>query len=111
MKVKPTLQLLEHPDVFAAGDIIEWDEQKTAAKASTGHAPVIVKNVIGVLDGKKTLPGKYEGSTEMIIVTNGKGAGVGYMGFFGGMTLGAFAAKNIKSKTLMLGMIRGGFGY
>lgn len=70
VKVKPTLELLDHPGIFAAGDIISWKEQKQAGKL-LGHGPVITANIASFLAGteQKKL---YKGSTEMIIIPIGK---------------------------------------
>uniref|UniRef100_A0A0W0FF03 FAD/NAD(P)-binding domain-containing protein n=1 Tax=Moniliophthora roreri TaxID=221103 RepID=A0A0W0FF03_MONRR len=70
VKVKPTLQLPQHPNIFAAGDIIDWNEQKQAAKIKA-HVSVVLKNITSYLSGK-TITNKYKGSTELIIITNGK---------------------------------------
>lgn len=74
MKVLPSLQLPSHPNIFALGDLIEWDEQKTAAKAQMGHAPIVAKNVELYLKGVDvSKAGKiYKGSMEMILVSNGR---------------------------------------
>lgn len=70
VKIKPTMQLLNHPSIFALGDIIDWTEQKQAAKLMW-HVPVIVGNVVSFLNGA-TPTKKYTGATEMIVITNGK---------------------------------------
>lgn len=70
VKIQPTLQLLNHPSIFAVGDVMEWAEQKQAAKLRW-HVPVAVANVLGFLDGV-TLTKKYAGAPEMIVITNGK---------------------------------------
>ncbi|TRM61616.1 hypothetical protein BD626DRAFT_584561 [Schizophyllum amplum] len=75
VKVRPTLQTAGHDDIFAAGDIIDWKEQKQAAK-SPGHAAVVAKNVKALLEGAKPTA-VYKGSYEIIIVTIGKTGGVG----------------------------------
>lgn len=70
VKVTPNLQLPNHPSIFAMGDIIDWAEQKQAAKIGT-HADVVVGNVIDSLNGKP--PSKvYKGYMEFILVTHGK---------------------------------------
>ena len=50
--------------------MIEWDEQKQVSKYSA-HAPIIVRNVISVLN-KKQPPALYQGTYEMISIANGK---------------------------------------
>ncbi|KAH7886107.1 hypothetical protein F5I97DRAFT_1809211 [Phlebopus sp. FC_14] len=109
VKVKPTLQLLNHPHIFAAGDIIEWAEQKQAAK-TRGHAAVVVENVLSVL-GDKSATKEYKGSPEIIIVTNGRDGGMAYIPFFGGFTLGDWFARLVKSRTLMISFFRSALGY
>lgn len=54
--------------------MIEWKEQKTAAKAQMGHAPIVTKNIELYFQGtdlSKTGK-KYKGSMEMILVSNGR---------------------------------------
>jgi NADH dehydrogenase FAD-containing subunit len=68
--VKPTLQLADHPRIFAAGDIIDWNEQKQAAKVDA-HAGVVTANVLSIIGGKDATT-QYKGSSELIVVTNGK---------------------------------------
>lgn len=70
VKVRPTLQLQDYDDIFAAGDIIDWNEQKQAAK-TTAHAAVVSPNVLSYLQGKPVSK-VYKGSMELIVITNGK---------------------------------------
>jgi apoptosis-inducing factor 2 len=70
VKIENTFQLPGHPDIFALGDIIEWPEQKQAAKTH-GQAEIVVANVLSVLESKQP-KSVYKGSTEMILITNGK---------------------------------------
>lgn len=70
VKVEPTLQIRGHPGHFAIGDIIDWREQKQAAKAPA-HAAVAAANVASFLNGapQKSV---YKGSVEMIVLPIGK---------------------------------------
>lgn len=68
--VSPQLQVANHPSVFAAGDIAEWDEQKQLGK-TIGQAAVVAGNIISYL-ANKPLKKEYTGSPEVIILTNGK---------------------------------------
>ncbi|CAE6470711.1 unnamed protein product, partial [Rhizoctonia solani] len=73
-------------NVWAIGDIIEWQEQKMVFKASTGHAPTVAKNILASIQGGKEA--QYEGKPEMIFVTLGPKGGRGLAPFFGGVVLG-----------------------
>lgn len=70
VKVEKTLQLPSHPAIFAVGDIIDWKEQKQAAKAN-GHGPVVVANILNLLADRPARK-EYGGFPEMIMITNGK---------------------------------------
>ncbi|KAK7687688.1 hypothetical protein QCA50_008904 [Cerrena zonata] len=70
VKVDPTLQVKGHPGVFALGDIIDWEEQKQAAKANT-HAGVVAANVLSYVTGQPVKK-VYGGSPELIIIPIGK---------------------------------------
>ncbi|KAG7092534.1 hypothetical protein E1B28_008884 [Marasmius oreades] len=110
IKVKPTLQLIDHPNIFAAGDIIDWQEQKTSMKTSMGHVPVVVKNVTSFLNGKN-VNALYKGSMEMIVIVNGKASGIVFMDVLWGLMLGPFFAVLFKSKNLLVPILRGAIGY
>lgn len=68
--MKPTLQFIDHPRIFAMGDIIEWKEEKQAVKAM-GHVPIVTNNVLFLLGQKSSLK-NYKGTFEAIALTNGK---------------------------------------
>lgn len=69
IRVRPTLQLVDYDNIFAAGDIIDWKEQKQAPKART-HGEIAAANVLAIIQKRPLKP--YKGSTEMIVITNGK---------------------------------------
>ena len=68
--VSPQLQVFGHPSVFAAGDIIDWPEEKQFGK-TVGQAAVVAANIISYLMNKP-LTKEYTGGPEAIILTNGK---------------------------------------
>lgn len=74
VRVNAFLEVVGHPGVFAAGDIIDWEEQKQAVKANT-HAGIVAANVLSFLEGKP-LKKKYKGSPELIIIPLGKVRGL-----------------------------------
>ena len=57
--------------------MIEWDEQKQVTKYSV-HASIITRNIIALLN-KKQPPALYQGTHEMISITNGKVSGMFYV--------------------------------
>ncbi|KAJ6483908.1 hypothetical protein DFH09DRAFT_1106630 [Mycena vulgaris] len=63
IKVKPTLQLLDHRDIFAVGDAINTVEQKEIVKASA-HAAIVAANIITYLSGSGSPMKEYKGSRE-----------------------------------------------
>jgi NADH dehydrogenase FAD-containing subunit len=70
IKIENTFQLKSHPNIYAIGDVIDFDEQKQAAKAPK-HAQIAAANILAQISGgdaKKT----YSGQPELIIITNGK---------------------------------------
>jgi len=109
VKVKPTLQLTNHPRIFAAGDVIDWVEQKQLAK-TYGHADTVVTNVLSLLAQKDPVA-LYKGSWEMIVVTLGKSRGATYIGILWGFTFGDRVSSLLKSSHLMIGLARSGMGY
>ncbi|KAJ4473853.1 hypothetical protein J3R30DRAFT_3671904 [Lentinula aciculospora] len=124
VKILPTFQLPSHPNVFAFGDIIDWNEQKSAAKAAYFHAPKVAKNIllylnlrekegrsasIDLLASKQSA--KYNGTIEMMVVTNGKASGMGYFAILWGIIVGGWISSLLKSKNLMVSGISGLTGY
>ncbi|KIK61786.1 hypothetical protein GYMLUDRAFT_42829 [Collybiopsis luxurians FD-317 M1] len=123
VKILPTFQLLAHPNVFAFGDIIDWNEQKTAVKASVFQAPMVGKNIIAYLnlverDGTSKVilsasstSVKYKGSLEVIGISNGKSNGLAYFNILWGIVLGGWFTCWLKAKDLMVSGLPGLTGY
>jgi len=109
VKVNPTLEVVGHSGIFAAGDIIDWKEQKQAGKAPT-HAGVVAANVLSYLAGKP-LAKQYKGSFEGIVIPVGKNGGGGYFGILWGILLGNWVTRTLKGKHLFVSMSRGNLGY
>ncbi|KAJ7216241.1 hypothetical protein C8J57DRAFT_1149682 [Mycena rebaudengoi] len=108
VKVKPTLQLFNYPNIFAAGDAIEWKEQKQALKCYA-HAKVITKNVANY---NKAAPlNNYATGFEAIILTNGKRGGASYFDVLWGILLGAWFTTMVKSKSLLVPLFRKESGF
>lgn len=70
VKVLPTLQLREHPRIFAVGDIIDWDEHKQGVKCAA-HVSVLTSNIGSLLENKR-VKAEYRDSHDAIIISNGK---------------------------------------
>ncbi|KAF5327071.1 hypothetical protein D9619_004610 [Psilocybe cf. subviscida] len=107
VKVQPTFQLVNHPNIFVIGDAVDNTEQKQAAKAAA-HAAVVGGNIIALLEGKALNP--YKGSAEMIAITLGKEGGQGYLGVLWGIILGNWVVKSMKAKTLLVPRMRAMYG-
>ena len=73
IKVTATFQLESHTNIYAIGDVIDWAEQKQAAKAPK-HAQIAAANILSQLNGSPATK-KYTGQPELIIITNGKVSG------------------------------------
>ncbi|KAF8316104.1 FAD/NAD(P)-binding domain-containing protein [Clavulina sp. PMI_390] len=97
------------PEVWAMGDIIEWDEQHMLMKA-TAHLAIVKKNLLATLAGSGGKLAEYQSGKEMIMVTVGKG-GFGFLPFFGGWIVGNWFVGLIKSGSLFVSMGRKGLGY
>lgn len=61
--------MTDYDNIFAAGDVIDWKEQKQSAKSSA-HGVLAAANILAFLNKGSLKP--YKGATEMIVITNGK---------------------------------------
>lgn len=69
MKVRPTLQLASYDNIYAAGDIVDYPEEKQLLTANA-HSRVIIANIMAAISRKPLRV--YNGSPVMILLTNGK---------------------------------------
>ncbi|KIY62463.1 FAD/NAD(P)-binding domain-containing protein [Cylindrobasidium torrendii FP15055 ss-10] len=109
VKVKPTLQVQGHDDIYVMGDIIEWEEQRNAIKAQA-HMGIVVPNILSSVAGNPPTK-EYKGSYEIIALTNGRNSGSIYVDVLWGIILGGWITKIGKSKDLMVPMFRSAMGY
>ena len=70
IKIENTFQLKSHSNIYAIGDVIDWTEQKQAAKAPK-HAQIAAANILAQIGGGAPKQ-VYSGQPELIIITNGK---------------------------------------
>ncbi|KAH8826900.1 FAD/NAD(P)-binding domain-containing protein [Flagelloscypha sp. PMI_526] len=106
VKVKPTLQVEGFDDIFAIGDIIDWNEQKMNIKTHA-HAAVASHNIISLLQRKGAGMKKYKGSYELIFLTWGRREGVALLDFgFISILLGDWWMRLLKSPHLLIPFMR-----
>ncbi|KAL4252163.1 FAD/NAD(P)-binding domain-containing protein [Abortiporus biennis] len=104
VKVKPSLEVEGHPGVYALGDIIEWDEQKQAAKAPY-HSGVAAANILSYLSGQPQKK-QYKTAMEGIFIPIGPLGGGGYLGILWGIVVGDWVVRLLKSNDLFISMFR-----
>ncbi|KAI0035045.1 FAD/NAD-P-binding domain-containing protein [Vararia minispora EC-137] len=108
IRVKKTLQLVSHPNIFAAGDAIESSQSRQIFQA-TDHANIIAINVRDLLNGR-TPAKEYGTSLNGMFVSNGRERGVGYVGMLWGLVLGNWMVSRVKGRDLLVGRGRAGLG-
>ncbi|KAG8972930.1 hypothetical protein FRB90_010091 [Tulasnella sp. 427] len=90
-------------NVYAAGDVIDWNEQKQLAKVP-GHVPIVVANILASIEGKPA-PKTYGGPMmEVMVLPAGPTKGASYFGILWGLIFGDWVSSLIKSKTLFVSM-------
>jgi len=67
--VKETLQHVKYKNVFAVGDVAALPMGKTGGSARKEY-PVVVDNLIAVMEKKDTLPAAYDGYTVCPLITS-----------------------------------------
>ena len=70
--------MTSYDDIFAGGDILDLKEEKQVAKA-LGHVQILAANILASISNKSLKA--YKGSTEMILITNGKVSCYGSSGY------------------------------
>lgn len=106
IKVEKSFQVINHPKIFAMGDVADLKEQKQAAKIGE-HIPVVAMNLVSLCKESK-LVSEYKGQKELIVVTVGRKGGAGWIM---GWNVGSFVSSVIKSKGLFLSGKRKELGY
>ncbi|KAH8817604.1 FAD/NAD(P)-binding domain-containing protein [Flagelloscypha sp. PMI_526] len=108
IKIRPTLQLVDYDDIFAAGDAMEWPEQKQAIKANK-HGRLIASNISSMIQGFPLR--QYKGSMEIILLTNGRNRGATYFDILSGVMLKDWLTRRMKSRDLLRDVFRQQQGY
>ncbi|KAF8994496.1 hypothetical protein BDQ17DRAFT_1366888 [Cyathus striatus] len=80
VRVTLHLQLSDHRDIFALGDIIDYPGQKQAGKVHN-QAAIVTNNI--------------SRSYEILVLTNGKNGSSSYFGLLGGWSFGAGKFRNL----------------
>ena len=99
VKVRPTMQVLGHDQIYAFGDVATGLGARMAYVAGI-EAILVAKNIQAAIQGKPLALNKQPFA--LILITFGPENGIMYLPFFGGFTLGAWIAKRVKSKTMMV---------
>ncbi|KAF5319265.1 hypothetical protein D9619_008307 [Psilocybe cf. subviscida] len=107
VKVRPTLQLQSHADIFAVGDIVDFPEQKQLMKAQA-HAAVVAANIASYISGGSLKI--YKGTTNLIVLPIGKEGGLSYLGVLWGITFGNWVTYRLKSQSLLVPTLRKALG-
>ncbi|KAI0045202.1 FAD/NAD-P-binding domain-containing protein [Auriscalpium vulgare] len=108
LRVEPTLLVKGYKNIYAAGDVTDWKEQKQVAKYDA-HNAVIVSNTLAYLAGSEPTS-VYKGSTEIIVITNGRYWGLGYVDALWGIVINSFFSSLIKGRWLLVSLRRKAHG-
>lgn len=96
VRINPVFQMIYNKRIYAAGDVIEWEEQKQYVKALT-HADMIARNVIDTIK-REDATHIYRGSKESISLTLGEGKGVTYFSHLWGLQFGDSFTTSYKAR-------------
>jgi len=109
VRIKPTMQLADYPNIFAVGDVTDIAEQKQVGKYP-GHASIVAPNIVSLVNGAEVTK-EYKKSPEFIFITLGKRRGAGFMGALWKPTFGNRVVSMLKSKNLFVDLTRKNMGY
>jgi len=104
VRVEPTFEVVDHPGVFAVGDITDCNEQKQAQKYPN-HVEVVAPNIVNFLEGRPQTK-TYKGSTEIILIPLGRNRGSAYLDFLWGLIMGDWFVRFLKGKDLFVNQAR-----
>jgi apoptosis-inducing factor 2 len=96
-------------NVWALGDIIEWDEQKGVAKVPSQVATVVANVVSGV--NKQEGVKEYGGFMDGIGIPLGPNAGRTYLPLLWGLVFGDWFTSKLKGRTLFADAAHKQMGY
>ncbi|KIL66928.1 hypothetical protein M378DRAFT_185911 [Amanita muscaria Koide BX008] len=96
VRINPVFQMIYNKRIYAAGDVIEWEEQKQYVKALT-HADMIARNVIDTIK-REDATHIYRGSKETISLTLGEGKGATYFSHLWGLQFGDSFTTSYKAR-------------
>ncbi|KAI0065708.1 FAD/NAD-P-binding domain-containing protein [Artomyces pyxidatus] len=109
VRTNPSLEVVTHPGVFCAGDVVDNEERNGLGKYER-HAAVVVANVLDHLNGR-ALSKKYAGSVDTLALIMGKSGGVAFVNVFGGIILGNWIMWLLLSRTMFVPQARRRMGY
>ncbi|KAI0055646.1 FAD/NAD-P-binding domain-containing protein [Artomyces pyxidatus] len=109
VRVNPSMEIVKHPGVFCAGDVID-NKERNGLRKYEQHADVVATNVVDYLNGRP-LSATYAGSPDIISISLGKSGGVAYKTQFGGLIFGNWYMSMFVAGSLSVPKARKFMGY
>ncbi|KAI0065713.1 FAD/NAD(P)-binding domain-containing protein [Artomyces pyxidatus] len=111
VRTHPSLEVITHPGIFCAGDVVDNEERNGLGKYER-HAAVVIANVLDHLNGRAlSRTYKARSSVDTITLTLGKSGGVAFSRRFGGTIWGNWVVWFRISRTLYVPQARRRMGY
>ncbi|MCR2051857.1 FAD-dependent oxidoreductase [Actinomyces bowdenii] len=105
IRVDDQLRVMDHPGVWAIGDITDVRESKRA-DAARAHAQVVARNIADLIAGKQPTA-TYRPGPEMVVLPLGPGGGAAQVMRDGvRVVIGPEETSRIKGEDLFLGFVR-----